>query len=276
MDISVCVHVLISHLESKNNTKTLKKKMLSVCQQVRRKAGEFFLPGLWSLCPWVFSSLGMSTQPNRQKLCVQSMKTRSGMCSPRNIGTIMDRFILRFFQQTKECNPLSCYFATSGSKATCHEAPGLTAASHPHQLVLGSFVSTAEVNPHLTGRHAPVYGAGSLILEPLPSRSWALRNGISQGCLVPPRKEQHASGFSLPLGVRSQFSAKKPGRVGNPNHCWAYFITHLHFQPFPDAQALSSLTPLCRFPDIPSLLLFLLKLKPGLPSTRQLYELSSC
>lgn len=45
MDISVCVHVLISHLESKNNTKTLKKKN-ALCMLAGEKEG-------WRvLSPW--------------------------------------------------------------------------------------------------------------------------------------------------------------------------------------------------------------------------------
>ena len=61
---------------------------------------------------------------------------------------------------------------------------------------------------------------------------------------------------------------KAPRRLGSPNHYQAYFIIDFHFKPFPDTQDLSYLIPLCRFPDIPSLPIFLLKLKPGLPSTR--------
>lgn len=51
--------------------------------------------------------------------------------------------------------------------------------------------------------------------------------------------------FLVPHGVSSQFFAKKPGRVGSPNHCQAYFITYdFHFKPFPDPRPLFHHYPL--------------------------------
>ena len=74
--------------------------------------------------------------------------------------------------------------------------------------------------------------------------------------------------FPVPHGVRSEFFAKKPGRLGSPNYCQAYFMNDFHFKPVPDTQDLGFLIPPFCFPDIPSLPIFLLKLKPGLPSPR--------
>lgn len=211
------------------------------------------------------------------------------LCSPRNISTMGNGWIHPYCPSNKPKNAAPHFdtlLPTNGFKATCHEARGLrserclppTPASDLHELVLANSMplhhSRCKPSPR---RRTSLHGTSSPNARGCHCRAgpaWALRNDISRGTFS---SSVELAGiflaFSVPLGVRSKFFAKKPGRVENPNHCQAYSINDFHFRPFPDIQDLDSLFPFRCFPDIPSLPIFLLKLKPGWPSPRWITQL---
>ena len=113
--VCVCVCVCISHPESENNTKILK---ITLCILAGEREVWGVLPR-WTVVPaplGFFQVRGCQLRQTGRNYPYRPLEpTHSCICSQRNLGTIRDGLILSSFQQTKECRPASCHFATRGA-----------------------------------------------------------------------------------------------------------------------------------------------------------------